>query len=180
MMMTADELSKMRREVRMTQADLAEEVGVSQSYIARLERGSLDPKLSVVSRIVDVLVSRQSKTCADIMTPDPKTVDARDQASQAVGLMQEYNFSQVPVLRGTQLVGLVTERDIIRNLQHNMDELSVQAVMSPESVPIIDESTPVDVITPLFQTYQAILIHNQGRIRGIITRSDLLKLTHKP
>jgi predicted transcriptional regulator len=77
-------------------------------------------------------------------------------------------------------VGLVTERDIIRNLQHNMNELSVQAVMSPESVPIIDESTPVDVIAPLFQTYQAILIHSQGRIRGIITRSDLLKLTHRP
>ncbi|PNX52533.1 MAG: hypothetical protein BV458_09125 [Thermoplasmata archaeon M9B2D] len=176
-MMTVDELSKMRREVGMTQADLAIDVGVSQSYIARLERGSLDPKLSVVTKIVETLTHRQSKTCAEIMTRSPVTVDARDQASSAVRLMQKHNYSQVPVLRGTQLVGLVTERDIIRNIQHNMDELSVQAVMSPEGVPFIDETTPIDIIAPLFQTYQAVLIHSQGRIRGIITRSDLLKLT---
>lgn len=176
-MMTADELSKMRREVGMTQADLAIEVGVSQSYIARLERGTLDPKLSVASKIVEILSYRQSKTCAEIMTQNPITVDARDQASVAVRVMQKHNFSQVPVLRGTQLIGLVTERDIIRNLQHNMNQLSVQAIMSPEGVPIIDETTPINIVTPLFNTYQAILIHNQGRIRGIITRSDLLKLT---
>lgn len=176
-MMTVDELSKMRREVGMTQADLAIEVGVSQSYIARLERGTLDPKLSVVSKIVEILSYRQSKTCAEIMTQNPITVDARDQASVAVRVMQKHNFSQVPVLRGTQLIGLVTERDIIRNLQHNMNQLSVQAIMSPEGVPIIDETTPINIVTPLFNTYQAILIHNQGRIRGIITRSDLLKLT---
>jgi predicted transcriptional regulator len=177
MILNTDELSRMRRETGMTQADLAIDVGVSQSYIARLERGSLDPKLSVVTKIVQVLSHRMSKTCAEIMTSNPVTVDAREQASHAVYLMQKHNFSQIPVLRGTQLVGLVTERDIIRNLQHNMSELSVQAVMSLESVPIIDEATPIDVIAPFFQTYQAILIHNQGRIRGIITRSDLLKLT---
>ncbi len=176
-MITLDELSRMRREVGMTQADLAIEVGVSQSYIARLERGSLDPKLSVVTKIVETLTHRQSKTCAEIMTQNPVTVDARDQASSAVRVMQKHSFSQVPVLRGTQLIGLVTERDIIRNLQHNMNQLSVQAIMSPEGVPIIDETTTIDIITPLFHTYQAILIHNQGRIRGIITRSDLLKLT---
>jgi predicted transcriptional regulator len=176
-MPTVDEISKMRRGVGLTQTDLAIEVGVSQSYIARLERGTLDPKLSVIAKIVEVLIHRQSRTCAEIMTPDPVTVDARDLASAAVGLMQKHNYSQVPVLRGTQLIGIVTERDIIRNLQHNMNELSVQAVMSPEGVPTIDESTPVDIITPLFQNYQAILVQNQGRIRGIITRSDLLKLT---
>jgi predicted transcriptional regulator len=161
----------------MTQSELAIEVGVSQSYIARFERGSLDPKLSIVNKMIEVLTSRQSKTCSDIMTTDPITIDARDSASVAVGLMQKHNFSQIPVLRGTQMVGLITERDIIRNLQHDMSELSVQAVMSPEGVPMIDESTPVDIITPLFQKYQAILIQSQGRILGIITRSDLLKLT---
>jgi predicted transcriptional regulator len=161
----------------MTQSELAIEVGVSQSYIARLERGSLDPKLSVVNKIVEVLTSRQSKRCYDIMTFDPLTIEARDPVSVAVGLMQKHNYSQIPVLRGTQMVGIITERDIIRNLQHDMSELSVQAVMSPEGVPMIDETTPVNVITPLFQKYQAILVQSQGRIRGIITRSDLLKLT---
>ncbi len=176
-MMSADSLLDLRREVGMTQAELAIEVGVSQSYIARFEKKTLDPKLSVVNKIFEVLTNRQSKTCYDIMTIDPLTIDDRDPAAQAVRLMQEHNYSQIPVLRGTKMVGIITERDIIRNLRHNMHELSVQAVMSPEGVPIIDETTPVDIVAPLFQKYQAILVHQQGRIRGIITRSDLLKLT---
>jgi len=176
-MMSVESLQNLRRQVGVTQAELAIEVGVSQSYIARLERNTLDPKLSIVNKIIEVLTSRESKTCYDIMVIDPLTIEARDPASQAVGLMQKHNYSQIPVLRGTKMVGIITERDIIRNLQYDMNELSVQAVMSPEGVPIIDETTPVDVITPLFQKYQAILVTNQGRIRGIITRSDLLKLT---
>ena len=175
--MSVESLQNLRREVKMTQAEVAIEVGVSQSYIARLERGSLDPKLSIVNKIIEVLTSRQSKTCYDIMTLNPLTIEARDPASVAVGLMQKHNFSQIPVLRGTQMIGIITERDIIRNLQHDMSELSVQAVMSPEGVPMLDETTPIEVITPLFQKYQAILVQSQGRIRGIITRSDLLKLT---
>ena len=176
-MISIESLQNLRREVGMTQSELAIEVGVSQSYIARLERGSLDPKLSIVNKIFHVLTSQQSKTCGDIMTRDPKTVDARDPASVAVKAMRRRKFSQMPVIRGTQIIGIITERDIIRNLQHDMSELSVQAVMSPEGVPMVDETTPVDVITPLFQKYQAILVQNQGRIQGIITRSDLLKLT---
>ena len=176
-MMSPERLRDLRRQKGISQSDLATKVGVSQAYITRLERGSLDPKLSIVNKIVGVLTSHRRKICAEIMTQNPVTIDARDPASQAVKVMRRHKFSQIPVLRGTQMIGIITERDIIRNLQHNMNELSVQAVMSPEGVPIIEEATPIDIITPLLDAYQAILIHNQGRIRGIITRSDLLKLT---
>jgi len=176
-MPTKEELAKMRRDVGLTQTDLAIEVGVSQSYIARLERGSIDPKLSIMTKIIETLTNKSNRICADIMTPNPITVDARNSVSFAVSLMQKHDFSQMPVLRGTQLVGLLTEHDIIRNLHPNINELSVEAVMNPAGAPIIDENTPVDIIKPLFQNYQAILVHNQGRIRGIITRSDLLRLT---
>ncbi len=178
-MMSVESLQNLRREIGMTQAELAIEVGVSQSYIARLERKSLDPKLSVVNKIVEVLTSHQSKTgklCSDIMTSEPLTIDARDVVSTAVSLMQEHSFSQLPVLRGTQMVGIITEWDIIQNLQHDLHEISVQAVMSPSGSLMVDEDTSVDVIIPLFENYQAVLVHNQGRIQGIITRSDLLKL----
>ena len=175
--MTIEQIQNLRREVGMTQSELAKEVGVSQSFIARLEQKGLDPKLSIVIKIIDVLRSRQSKTCASIMTRDPQTVDARDSASVAVKIMRRRRISQIPVLRGNQIVGIITEWDIIQNLQHDMSELSVQAVMSSEGVPMVDETTPIDVITPLFARYQAVIVQNQGRILGIITRSDLLKLT---
>ncbi|MFW9808134.1 MAG: CBS domain-containing protein [Candidatus Thorarchaeota archaeon] len=176
MILTTEDLKKLRRRSGKTQAELASEIGVSQSYIARLERGSLDPKLSLVKKMVEALTGRTGMTCSEIMTINPITIDARDLVSTAVSLMQKNNFSQLPVLRGTQMIGIITEWDIIQNLQHNLHEISVQAVMSPGGSLMIDESTPVEIIIPLFEKYQAVLIHNQGRIQGIITRSDLLKL----
>lgn len=169
-------LRKLRREAGLTQAELSIEVGVSQAYIARLESGSLDPKLSIVNKIVQVLNRKRSTTCADIMTATPITVDARDSVSTAVSLMQDKSYSQLPVLRGTQVVGVITEWDIIQNLQHNLHEISVEAIMSPSGALMVDENTSVDVIVPLFENYQAVLVLTQGRIQGIITRSDIFKL----
>ena len=176
MILTSDDIQKLRQRKGLTQSELASKIGVSQSYIARLERGSLDPKLSLVKKIVEELTDRTGKQCSDIMTPNPVTIDARDVVSTAVSLMQENSYSQLPVLRGTQMVGIITEWDIIQNLQHDLHEISVQAVMSPGGVLMVDEKTSVDVIIPLFEIYQAVLVQNQGRIQGIITRSDLLKL----
>ena len=160
----------------MTQTELAIEVGVTQPYIARIESGTLDPKLSIANRIVEVLMSRRgkSKSCADIMTLNPITIDARKTVSDAVGLMRANSFSQLPVLRGTQIIGIVTEQDVIRNLRHNLHEISVQAILDSEGVPLVNEATSVESILPLFDTYQSVLVQDQGRLRGIITRSDLL------
>ncbi len=169
-------LRKLRRDAGITQTELSIEVGVSQAYIARLESGSLDPKLSVVNKIIEVLNRRRSTICTELMTPNPITVDARDSVSTAVSLMQERSYSQLPVLRGTQVVGIVNEWDVIRNLQHNLQEISVQSIMSPGNTMMVEGATSIDTIIPLFENFQAILVLNQGRLQGIITRSDLLKL----
>ncbi|MGM0686709.1 MAG: CBS domain-containing protein, partial [Promethearchaeati archaeon] len=112
----------------------------------------------------------------EIMSKNPVCVKARDSVSVAIQLMRERGFSQLPVQKGTNTIGLVTERDIIRNLGHNLDELSVEGVISSGGVPMFDEETPVDAIMPLFDRYQAVVVQRMGRITGIITRSDLLHL----
>ena len=156
MILTSADIQKLRQRRGLTQSELASKVGVSQSYIARLERGSLDPKLSLVKRIVDILTGDTGRVCSEIMSTDPVTVDAREVVSTAVTLMQENNYSQLPVMRGTQLVGIITEWDIIQNLQHDLHEISVQAIMSPSKVLMVDGNTSIDVIIPLFENYQAI------------------------
>ena len=175
MYVTSEGLQKLRRDSGLTQFELSEEVGVSQSYIARIERGTLDPKLSVVNKILEVLNRKKSRVCADLMIPNPVTVNARDPVSIAISLMQKHDYSQLPVQRGYETVGLITVRDIIQNLHHNLDEVSVQAVMSPWGAPKVDESTPTKVVIPLFDVYQAVVVQKQGRTTGIITRHDLLK-----
>jgi predicted transcriptional regulator len=170
---TPESLRKLRRESGLTQIELSDEVGVSQSYIARIEQGTLDPKLSVVNKILEVLNRKKSIVCSDLMISNPITVNARDPVSNAISLMQKYDYSQLPVQRGHETVGLITVRDIIQNLHHNLDEVSVEAVMSPSQK--IDESTPIELVLPLFDIYQAMVVQKQGRTIGIITRHDLLR-----
>jgi predicted transcriptional regulator len=175
-MVSAQELKAMRQESGLTQAELAESVGVSQSYIARMECSTLDPKHSVVERILDVLTSRRIVRCSEIMK-QPVTVDARSSVASAIKIMRRRGFSQLPIMRGPRLQGLLTERDIIRNLSHDLTSLSAEAIMGNESPPIVDEDTQVNVILPLFDHYQAVLVAKKGRLTGIISRTDILRMT---
>ncbi|MEF8720203.1 MAG: helix-turn-helix transcriptional regulator [Candidatus Accumulibacter necessarius] len=48
-------LAKMRLERGWSQAELARRAGTSQSYIGRLETGSIDPQLSTMRRLAEAL-----------------------------------------------------------------------------------------------------------------------------
>ncbi|MHA1771803.1 MAG: CBS domain-containing protein [Candidatus Thorarchaeota archaeon] len=170
-----DSIAKLRRRLGITQAELAEKVGVSQAYIARLENGSLDPKVSIVNKIFEIIES-WGITCADVMSKKPVTVDARESASHVVKLMLEHGFSQIPVVRVGKIVGMVTEKDIVKNLIRDLNEMSVQAIMESQGPPLVEEDTRVEDILQLFDAFQAVLVQRKGRLTGIITRSDLLPL----
>lgn len=175
MIVNVEDLRRMRISAQVSQAELAEEVGVSQGYIARMESGGLDPKLSLVHAIIRYLTGVTKKICADIMTSEVITIDARDSVLKAAGLMREGNFSQLPVLRNTRLVGSISQKDIVRNLKSNIADMNVEAIMNPEGIPMVNENTPIETIIPLLQIYQAVIVQKQGRLSGIITSSDLLK-----
>jgi predicted transcriptional regulator len=40
----------------------------------------------------------------------------------------------------------------------------------------VDARDPVDVIKPLLDFHPAVLVAEKGKVRGIITKSDLLRL----
>lgn len=168
-------LVRLRKEAGLTQEELADELGVSQAYIARLESGKVDPKLSTLLRIRRVLSRSYSKKCKDVMSKNPITINARNSVADAVRIMRRRSFSQLPVVRLGQTIGIITERDIIKNISLNLNEATVEAVMSSGGVPKVDEDTPLDTIIPLLEVYQAVIVESGGRIQGIITRSDIIK-----
>ncbi len=48
----------------------------------------------------------------DVMTAHPITVTPSETIRQADGLMDENNFRQLPVVKGQELIGIITDRDI--------------------------------------------------------------------
>jgi CBS domain-containing protein len=52
----------------------------------------------------------------EVMTRDVCTVTEDTELADVVGMMESHHIKRLPVLRGTQLVGIITRRDLLRTL----------------------------------------------------------------
>ena len=178
MAVTSSTLKRMRIEAGLTQRQLAELVGVSQAHIAKIERGSVDPRLSTVNRILHVLTEGEGKKCGDFMTKEVIFANPDDKISKVSELMMKHAISQLPVVEGGKVVGTVTEENIVRNLGSTIADERVENIMQGP-LPSVPEDTSLSIIRPLLEDHLGVLIVRKGEIVGIITRSDLLKIISK-
>ena len=176
---TAADLRAVRKRLDLTQARLAEEAGVSQSLIARIEGGSVDPRYSTVRRIVLALERLQGEQvlARDVMNRGVAAVRPDDPLTHAVDLLREHGFSQVPVLEDGHPVGALTESEVVRALARAPDEgieaaTVAQAMRAP--FPAIEPSGSLAEVHRLLEDHAAVVVMEGGEVQGIITRADLL------
>ena len=174
MLATGTSLKKLRIEAGLTQKRLAELVGVSQAHIAKIEREKVDPRLSTINRILEVLTEGKKKKCKDIMTKGVLVAKPNNTVLKTSEVMVRHAISQMPVLDGNRVVGTITEESIIKNLSANIAREKVRKVMGPP-LPTIAEETTTDAIHPLLERHPGLLVTKGKELVGIITRSDLLK-----
>ncbi|MFW9777484.1 MAG: CBS domain-containing protein [Candidatus Heimdallarchaeota archaeon] len=176
------ELRRLRKIIGLTQDELAHRAGVSQSMIAKMETGSLNPSYEVVRRIYQVLAvaEGQSQTKAfEIMSP-VIAVRVDNTIQSVVDLMKKDGISQLPVFsQENKNVGRITEQTLLdillegRNLKDIADQ-PVESIMEP-IFPVIGYETPLRAITELLRFSSAVLVSQKdGNISGIITKADLL------
>jgi len=178
-----DEIGKRRRRLGLKQAELARIVGVSQSFIAKLESGKIDPAYTKVRAIFDVLehLEAKIKIQEEKVVPNQVIGVQKDELiSKVIKLMREYGYSQIPVFDGKQAVGSISEKTILHQIIYGKDlaqisKLPAEAIME-EPFPQISEEAPLSLISSLLQTYSAVLVFKKGEIIGIITKADLLRI----
>ena len=123
---------------------------------------------------------RKDLRASDVATKDVISVKSTDTVRVASELMRTTGISQLPVLNGEQSVGSISEKIIFDRIRdgRSMDEikdLPVSEVMD-DSFPMVAESTPVSAVTSMMNDSNAVLVTRKGRITGLITKADILKL----
>ncbi|NIP66694.1 CBS domain-containing protein, partial [Candidatus Bathyarchaeota archaeon] len=172
MMVTGSALKRLRDEAELTQRELAELAGISQAHVAKIENGRVDPRLSTVNKILQVLTGGKGRTCGEIMTGKVITARPDDKILKVSRLMMRHAISQVPVIQDGRCIGIITEESIIKNLSSTIADEPVGKVMEP-SLPSVPEGTGIGVIQPLLEHHPGVLVVRKGEVAGIITRSDL-------
>ncbi|MEM2673768.1 MAG: CBS domain-containing protein, partial [Candidatus Bathyarchaeia archaeon] len=121
------------------------------------------------------LTSRRGKKCGEIMTREVITTTLKEKIKNVSEIMVRYGFSQLPVVDGNKVVGMVTEEGIVKNLSPNIAEEPVEKIIEPP-LPTVSEDTDISVVRPLLEMHPGVLVTRKGELVGIITRSDLLKV----
>ncbi|MGD1060755.1 MAG: CBS domain-containing protein [Methanomassiliicoccales archaeon] len=192
-----DKIRQMRKRLNMSQRELASMAGVSQSLIAKIERGSIDPSYSNVRKILvafeEVLRKRKIEgvkvgvqlTVGDLATRGVIWVLPDQTIGECVDRMMKGRFTQLPVVVGDRVVGGITDdriRDFTieetRNGRKSYEQVMqtrVEEVMT-EPFPILSEDTPIELASVHLQREEAVLVSRKGQIVGILTSADFLNL----
>ncbi|MFZ2501226.1 MAG: cystathionine beta-synthase [Nocardioides sp.] len=101
--------------------------------------------------------------------------------AEAVQILQEYGVSQMPVVRAeppivaAEVAGSVSERTLLDALYAGRARLSdaVEQHMSPP-LPTIGSTEPAEAAVSLLTEADALLVHEDGKPIGVVTRPDLL------
>ncbi|MDG7007453.1 MAG: CBS domain-containing protein [Nitrososphaerota archaeon] len=175
------QLRKIRTQLGYTQGGLAKAAGVSQSIIAKIEAGSVDPTYNTLSAISRALVAGSAdrgNRASAIMSSPVIGVHETTTLAECVDVMKKRGFSQIPVLSGRKMVGTISEGHIMSLVSSSPDPRAVLgervgAHLLP-SFPIVARDTPVEALFSLFRFFPAVVVGSADHPEGIITKIDLL------
>ena len=128
----------------------------------------LDP---AVTRVADVAPAKGR--------PVPKllSVQASDALRESLTLIEKYDVNQIPVFRGTDVVGTLYDSDVLKAVLQDASVLdrAVESMMEAP-LPVVSSDVPVGEVARLLATgTPAVLVRHGGAVTGILTRFDMLQ-----
>jgi len=131
------------------------------------ENQMLDSSRVTLSQVLGI---KETETPGVVGTTPGATV------RQALGLMSLHDVSQLPVMEDGTCVGSVIDSSLSQKALENpkiLDATVSEVMDSP--FPVISGDQPVDsVVKLLSKSNPAVLVRGNGKVEGIVTRSDML------
>lgn len=130
-------------------------------------------------RLLDALRKNvvPEKTASDIMSFPAITIRPETPLKDAVELMRRYNINAVPVVTDSVIAGVITRQVVDKAVYHGLGSSPVSDYMTTECE-CVAHDTSIDIIREKVVGHgQRLLpVIKDGRVAGVITRTDLLKL----
>ena len=179
MLQELNEIKRLRNKHNLNQKELAERAGVSQSLIAKIEAGKIEPSFSKARKIfqaLDELREKEELKAKDLMNKKVSFAEIGDKVKEIIQLMKKKGISQIPVMALGKVCGLITEGDILSKIAEHPEKInSIKAEEIMEEVPpIVSVNTGQKTLLELLKNNQVVLVLEKGEIVGIISKSDLL------
>ena len=111
---------------------------------------------------------------------DPIFLNEDNTVKQALELMAKYRISGVPVTRGTKLVGIITNRDIV--FETNYDK-KINEVMTKSPLITAKEGTTLEEALEILKKHKIEklpLVDGENNLKGLITIKDIEKAKAYP
>ncbi len=123
----------------------------------------------------------------DVMTRDPLTVTATEAIGEADDLMSQNKIRQLPVVKGKELVGIITDRDIRSFLSGSLLaspeqretalKTQVREIMTSEPITVCPDDELEEVVELLIEEKVGgipVVDETEGLV-GIVTYVDVLR-----
>src|SRR5437899_9790181 len=114
------------------------------------------------------------------MIVDPVTVQPEQPIAEALSIMQRFRISGLPVTRGGQLVGILTNRDL--RFEKRLDR-TVGEVMTKERLVTAQPGVTLEQAKEILHRYRIEklpVVDEKNQLRGLITVKDIEKAIRYP
>ncbi len=114
------------------------------------------------------------------MILDPITLSPEQPIREALRVMQHYQISGIPLIKGKKLVGIITNRDL--RFEENLDR-PISDLMTSKNLITAPEGTTLEEAKHILQKHRIeklLVVDKQGNLKGLITVKDIQKKAKYP
>ena len=137
--------------------------------------------VNVTDRLLEIIRARVKPpaTASAIMSSPVKTITPTTVIEEAGRIMLRYGHSGLPVLKGEQVVGVISRRDVEKALQHGLGHAPVKGFMTSRLVSVSPD-VPVSGVRELMIRHDIgrLPVLKEGKLVGIVSRTDVLRTLH--
>ena len=116
-------------------------------------------------------------TVGEMLSVDPRrpiTIPDTTVATEAIGLLKMHGISQVPVLRDSKVIGVLSERTLLESALRAGPHQARAGELATHDFCVVDRDTEVGVLSDLLRKVRAAFVMDGNELVSVLTRIDVI------